>query len=260
MKAKAITTRTVRAVDTSTINPFDRGFNVALRWRGYALNTSLLTFNFNKVTSTNGGVNITTTAVALRACTLADFPTQTQAELTIINVTAFYCMNADVNFTSVPHGTTTSSYLNVMVNKCSGASCGNSTTVVSTYVDFLYITADYDHTHQTEKVKYTVNLDTEVVLDPSGIFYYGFRLQEQKVLDTSGAMTNEFIKVEKFNEGYHYIEGETPMILAKFILDDYKVTWQQYYEYQPNIVSQQVVIGDPLPTGTTMRNCSGIYT
>lgn len=260
MKARPIKTRTVRAVDTSTINPFDRDFNVALRWRGYALDTSLLTFNFYKVTSTNGGVNVTTTAVTSRACTLADFPTQTQAELAIINVTAFYCMNADVNFTSVPHGTSTSSYLTVMVNKCSGANCGNTTSVVSTYIDFLYITGDYDHTQETNKVKYTVNLDTEVLLDPVGIFYYGFRLQEQKILNTEGGTVDEFIKVEKFNEGYQYIEGQTPMVWANFILDDYKVTWQQYYEYQPNIVSQQIVVGDPLPTGTTMVNCSGIYT
>lgn len=103
-------------------------------------------------------------------------------------------------------------------------------------------------------------MDSEVLIDGYGIYFYGFRLQEHSVLDVNGVEIASFIKTYKFHEGYQYVVGVTPLIWANFILDDYKVTWQQYYEYQPNIVSHQILVGDPLPTGRTMLNCSGIYT
>lgn len=115
------------------------------------------------------------------------------------------------------------------------------------------IDTDFDVSDQANPIQYSINLDNEIMFDTAGIYYFGFSLTHNTVVDSSNNLI-QFYKINKVNEGYQYIS--TPYLMSwHMMIDDMSNNWYFYTEYQPKIESQTLAVGDALPAGTTMQNC-----
>mmetsp|Transcript_19999 Transcript_19999/g.22329 ORF Transcript_19999/g.22329 Transcript_19999/m.22329 type:complete len:351 (-) Transcript_19999:48-1100(-) len=237
-------------------NPFDKGFQLAFKWRDNTFDANAFSANVFQVISEDGGATSSTVEHSLEFCNKVNFPAQLDAQLDAISITDYMCISqtniSNFYMKQAPHGQNFS-HIYLQLLKCNtGGSCVAGTTYAGSYFDFLYISADYDHTSPADPVKYSINLDNEFIIDVSGRYYFGFKLQKQMFthMDTT---VHTFYKVLKNHEGYQYYQTDI-MLYATFLLDDIQISWTPYYEYQPKISSQAVQVGDDLG-GAVMQSC-----
>lgn len=65
-KSQEYLTYTPRYNNTEEVNPFLKGFQIAMRWRGFTYDTSIFTIDFMRVTSSDGGLSTTSTRFATK--------------------------------------------------------------------------------------------------------------------------------------------------------------------------------------------------
>lgn len=107
-KAQEIQTYIPAYNDTAVHSPFANGFQIAFKWRAGIIDPNMFSVDVFKISSSDGGVTITPTQMNLVACTTAMFPSQISAELTLLTISDYLCIDpidlATFTFQQNKHG------------------------------------------------------------------------------------------------------------------------------------------------------------
>lgn len=123
--------------------------------------------------------------------------------------------------------------------------------------DILTIDSEFDINDGEDGRKYTINQETEVILDTAAISYLDVYLNKHLYFHPATSGISSFYQSRKEGEGYQYYSTSSLLHISVY-LGDIQYFHIVYQELQPQVTTNTVSVGDSLAEGVTMQDCRWI--
>lgn len=119
------------------------------------------------------------------------------------------------------------------------------------------IDAEFDINDSVDGVKYSINQESEVILDDAAVSYLDFYIDKHIYFHPVTSVMSNFYKSRKEGDGYQYY-GSSSLLHIDVHLGDMQYFHATYQDLQPQVTTQTVSVGDSLAEGETMQDCRWI--
>ncbi|CAI2371826.1 unnamed protein product [Moneuplotes crassus] len=238
--------------------PFMYGFNIAFGWRGNIIDPDSFSVRGLVNYSEDGGSTLGSTILSMVSCTTDMFPAELADQLTLIGIDTYACIDPN-------HYATLALYQNMQganysiltfdLLKCISGCV--DTTIDGTMFDVLMIDGEFDINDGDDNLKYSINQESEVILDPSAVSYFDFNLDKHQYFHPVTSSISSFYKPHKEGEGYQFTSSNY-LLHINVHLGDMQYFHLTIPELQPQVKSHTVSVGDSLTAGETMQDCRWI--
>lgn len=178
----------VNTYDGSVIHqPFKNGFNMAFKWQQFPPEQkAIFEFGFMKMAKGVSDTNPVYTKLPTRVCKLTDFPENLHAELTVLGIANYICLDTqDVNFKANFNDKVFES-MGVLLYACT-ANCeaGAAEFLWGSSIHIIYVDARFNYDEPKKGIHYSLNSEIYLYLDPQSTetTIFTLRPSEAKVLD-----------------------------------------------------------------------------
>ncbi|CAI2371462.1 unnamed protein product [Moneuplotes crassus] len=238
--------------------PFMYGFNIAFGWRGNIIDPGSFSVGGLVNYSEDGGSTLGSTVLSMVSCTTDMFPAELADQLTLIGIETYACIDPSHYATLALHQNMQGSNYSILsfdLFKCS-SDCVD-TTIYGTMFDVLMIDGEFDINDGDGNVKYSINQESEVILDPSAVSYLDLYLDKHLYFHPVTSSISSFYKSHKEGEGYQYYYSNS-LLHIDVHLGDMQYFHSTILELQPQVTTHTVSVGDSLAEGETMQDCRWI--